>query len=527
MLDGVIENYIDSLTEREFDAPFMTLLRLHGFYDIHFLHGTFEFGKDFIAKRNEDGVLHQYTFQTKAGNIGTSEWDVCRGQIDKLRTDTLSHPNFDKGMQRTARLVTTGRLVGGAALAAQQYSEHLAELGETGFLTWDRDTLVEMLATDPRCLSGSPMALLQVLGSQGENLSFRDLENYSRAWIRSTWNTLNLRDSLEAAVIANHCRRQNRVDLASWTGLLLLRSTLATVHGQTPLPDAAGVALSSARAMFENYASQLWASCQGKFLNPDEMIIGDNNPAAYVTYPVRCMTIIEILGLLGWLHADVRGDDAKAHQIADYICGFVGANIGTAHPVSDRWGISLVPTVLLLSKFGNKQVLSSLVRETTKWIADCYEEGSLGLAGPHSIPKDEIEYLLGPPFEHLSIPRRPDSFTAAIVLDLTSVLEDPELFDLARNEFLAVNIVLPVVEVGDDQGQYCLHAGGCHLEPNMPFEEYWRPVDGWKSSPHHRRGVETFYPERVGPEWDQLAISCVLRDRYFVKGWRRLLGLAA
>ena len=56
MLDDVIGNYIDSLTEREFDAPFMALLRLHGFDDIHFLHGSFEFGKDFIAKRTEDGV---------------------------------------------------------------------------------------------------------------------------------------------------------------------------------------------------------------------------------------------------------------------------------------------------------------------------------------------------------------------------------------------------------------------------------------------------------------------------------------
>jgi hypothetical protein len=127
----------------------------------------------------------------------------------------------------------------------------------------------------------------------------------------------------------------------------------------------------------------------------------------------------------------------------------------------------------------------------------------------------------------VSILRRPENFTAAIVLDLASALEEPELFDLARNEFLAVDIALPVVEVADDQGQYCLHAGEYHLEPNMPFEEYWRPVDGWKNSPHHRRGVEIFYPERVGTEWDQLAISCVLRDRYFVKGWRRLLGLTA
>src|SRR5713101_3174626 len=144
MLADAIGNYFSSLTEREFDAPFIALLRLHGFTDIHFLHGPFEFGKDFIAKRIEGGVQYQYAFQTKAGDIGISEWNQCRGQLDMLRTDALAHPNFDKTLVRRARFVTTGRLVGGAALAAQQYVEHLESMGEIQFLTWDRDTLVEM-----------------------------------------------------------------------------------------------------------------------------------------------------------------------------------------------------------------------------------------------------------------------------------------------------------------------------------------------------------------------------------------------
>jgi len=527
MLDDVIGNYIDSLTEREFDAPFIALLRLHGFVDIHFLHGPFEFGKDFIAKRTEDGKQRQYAFQTKAGNIGKTEWGSCRIQIDELLTSSLAHPNFDGLMPRSARFVTTGRLVGAAALAAQDYGKYLASRADAQFDTWDRETLVQMLAVDPISLSGSPISLLQILGSQNENLSFSELEKHSRGWIRSACSTLNLRDSLEAAVIANHCRRQNRIDLASWTALLLLRSTFATAHGSTPLPDSVEVALTAARAMFENYAGQLWTGCQGKFLKPDEIIIADNNPAAYVTYPVRCITIVEILSLLGWLYADVRKDNGSAQQISEYISNFVEANAGAAHPISDRWGISLVPAILLLSKFGHTQALRSLIRATTKWIADRYEEGSYGLAGPHSTPKEEVEFLLGPPFEDVAVSRRPESYSAVVILELACVLEDHEFFELARNEFMAVGIFLPVIEAGDDQSQYCLHAGDYRLEPNMPFEEYWRPVEGWKSSPHHRRGSETFYPERAGFEWDQLAISCVLRDRYFIKGWRRLLGLTA
>jgi hypothetical protein len=527
MLDDVIGNYIDSLTEREFDAPFEALLRLHGFIDIHFLHGPFEFGKDFIAKRTEDGVTHQYAFQTKAGDIRLAEWTQCQGQIDMLLRNSLAHPNFDKAIPRVAMFVTTGRLVGGAALAAQEYGQYLKSTDGAQFDTWDRETLVDMLATDPRSLSGSPVSLLQILGSQNENLSFLELEKHSRGWIKSACSMLNLRDSLEAAVIANHCRRQNRIDLASWSALLLLRSTLATAHGQTPLPEPAKVALSAARAMFEHYAGQLWENCRGRFLDPDEIVKADKNPAGYVTYPVRCMTIVEILGLLGWLYADVRKDNASAKQIADYIRSFAEVNAGAAHPISDRWGISLAPAILLLSKFGHTRGVSSLIRAETKWIADRYEEGSLGLAGPHASPKEEVELLLGPPFEHVALSRRPESYSAVIVLELTCALEDPELFELARNEFMAAEVFLPVIEAGDDQSQYCLDVSGYHLEPTMPFEECWSPIDGWKNSPHHRRGNDTFYPERIGYEWDQLAISCVLRDRYFVKGWRRLLGLAA
>jgi hypothetical protein len=170
LLTDVIGSYLDSLTEREFDAPFMALLRLHGFTDIHLLHGAFEFGKDFIGKRVEDGQQYQYAFQSKAGDIKLADWGGCRAQLDMLRTNSVAHSNFDKSLPRRARLVITGRLVGGAPIAAQEYREHLKALGEAQFETWDRDSLVDKLAVDPVCLSGAPVELLHILGSRHEQL---------------------------------------------------------------------------------------------------------------------------------------------------------------------------------------------------------------------------------------------------------------------------------------------------------------------------------------------------------------------
>ena len=55
MLKSVLGDYLDNIKERDLDFPFLTLLPRLDFFDIHFTHGQVEFGKDFIAKRSEDG----------------------------------------------------------------------------------------------------------------------------------------------------------------------------------------------------------------------------------------------------------------------------------------------------------------------------------------------------------------------------------------------------------------------------------------------------------------------------------------
>lgn len=86
MLDDAIAAYLDSVSERAFYEPLLALLRAEGYADIHLTHGTEEFGKDAIAKRDE----LQWAFQVKVGNIAQADWRrEVRGQLDDLR---LSKP---------------------------------------------------------------------------------------------------------------------------------------------------------------------------------------------------------------------------------------------------------------------------------------------------------------------------------------------------------------------------------------------------------------------------------------------------
>ena len=123
----------------------MALLCSAGFYDIHFLHGGYEFGKDFIAKVGKGGTVYQYAFQSKAGDINLAGWGRGLWQIDLLRQGQLAHPSFDLALPRKAALVTTGRLVGGALPVSQDYCQQLIQAGEVPLEIWDREKLIELM----------------------------------------------------------------------------------------------------------------------------------------------------------------------------------------------------------------------------------------------------------------------------------------------------------------------------------------------------------------------------------------------
>jgi len=523
MIADAIANYLDNIEEREFDAPFMALLRAHGFYDLHFLHGPFEFGKDFIAKRNEKSGTSQYAFQTKAGDINLADWNLSRGQIDLLRTNSLAHPSFDSKLPRRAAFVTTGRLVGGAPLAAQQYAEHLAQLGESGFGTWDMDTLIELMTNAPDSgLAGAASgALLALLGKIDEGMVLdADIETYSRRWFDSEDEKRLRLAPLEAAIIASKLRNKERLDLAAFVVLCLVRGAWANPSRVEPPSDASLVFSDVGRQLFRQYAGDLVARLTDEVIEPQRFIFGHNEPSATVTYPVRCSKTIEILGLFGLLESDMQSDASK---VASLLAKFCDKNPGTTHPISDRWASSLIPASLLLRKTGHERTLTELLKGVIKWVGDRYESGSFGLADVPATPMEEVEHLLGSPFEHVALTKRMESYIATVVLDLTATMEMSELYGLARNEFLAVGAFPIVIEAPDSPSQCTGTALDLRCEVNMPYKDKWEPDDGWKVAPHHNRAPENLYLDCIGRGWDLFAISSVLRDRHYVTSWRRWL----
>ncbi len=512
MLASVVGAFLDGLGgEREFDAPLLALLRAHGFREVHLLHGAYEFGKDAIAQTEVDGRPTQFTFQSKAGDLSLSGWRGISGQVDELRRNTLAHPGYDAALPRRGVLVLTGRLTGGAPVAVQNYISEAKGRGETPLDVWDRERLIELLTDCPECLveaEAGPLLAMIGAADSGE-VSDAKLEVFSRRWI-APGTVPSWRSVLEASLVAQRLDVAGRPDLASVTALCLVRAVWASAHGiEPPLSDAL-LQADLARDLFRVHASALLSGDREHLLEHGALFGGDGFLA---TYAVRCARLAEIAGL-----AHLVGDAPGREELSDWLSSFIANQPGCGHPISDRWAVSLVPPAVVLATTRPDSV-DELLRGTISWICDAHEDG-LGLAGPYADPREEVDYLLGSAFEHVQKEPRRASHLGALVLDLASALERAAVYEDARNDFEAVGLH-PVVAVPDDSaGQYRLDAP-LVVEGSPSYQDEW-PAEGWRTAPHQHDRPERFYLGRIGRPWDQLAVSAVLRDRYWLWAIRAL-----
>lgn len=527
-LEDVLAGYLDRVTEREFDGPFIAFLRASGYDDIHQLHGAYEFGKDFIAKR--DGF--QWTFQTKAGDMPMAKWRTVRSQVEEMIWNDIAHPSFDTALPRRPVLVTTGRLTGGAAADAQQWATKLVERSQKpnvtsngaaakAFEVWDRETLIAGLAVSPDTSldAWGEEPLRELLGTLADverrDITVQAIERSSRHWPAGDL----MRVALATGLVGQRLIRTNRPDLACTTAYALIRTAaLELASGEREPPLAA---MDIARSLFNAHASKLIDAVRPDAENPAELFRRNSELLGAVTYPVRCLTAVEVLGMKGLLHR-VRGENAEVLETADLLARFIASQPGASRPISDRWAVSLIPAAALLRR-EHCSTLVSWLEQVTVWVCARYEHHN-GLAPPAASPVDEVTHLLGEPYEHIGERRRRGSYIATVVLDLASSLGLPGLYADAFNDFSAVGIAFPTVEPLDEPGQYLHAETGVVAEANIAFDVEPDP-SGWQSAVHHRRAPGSYELDRLNRSWELLAITLLLRNRHFIPTTRELAGL--
>lgn len=176
VVERLVESWLDSQTERRYQAAFVQMLVSQGWSVLHSTrHSALEFGKDVVA-RAPDGDL--YAFQLK-GNPGSrltkSEAQGLVPQIEELTKVPLPL-NFRKGSERfRAVLVTNGEIDEEAStLLALMAGDLTAQTAAISLSWWGRGELVSrLLLTAGQVWPTSPegtRTLLNLLAADGSDL---------------------------------------------------------------------------------------------------------------------------------------------------------------------------------------------------------------------------------------------------------------------------------------------------------------------------------------------------------------------
>ena len=111
MLERLIENWLDSASERSYQRCFCQMLTGQGFHIVHNTeHTPLEFGKDVIAVSPEGNLVGYQLKGHPGGTLQQRHFDDIRGQLEQLATLALNIPGFEGKVPDECYLVTNGEI---------------------------------------------------------------------------------------------------------------------------------------------------------------------------------------------------------------------------------------------------------------------------------------------------------------------------------------------------------------------------------------------------------------------------------
>ena len=533
MLRNVLEDYLSSIKERDFDFPLSSLLQGMGFYDIHFTHGAVEFGKDFIAKRVENNVEYQYAIQSKKGDIGQSLWrNEIKGQLEEAILSDYSHPQFNTSLPRKAILVTTGRLSGNARLASQEFKAKLeAENRIHEIFFWEKEQLAQY--SEEFGFAGIHHNMVTGLNEFAQfyltyskalagTLSDRQIEELSRFWLDESldYKKRILRASIEAEIIATKLIEHGHIYEAITAYLSLLRLVMQVTYENEDqfVPEILNEIVKTkilplSRSFFSEFRSN-WEEAERSLLS---LCLKDSS-LPMLNYIVWCARVLEITSLYYFLTPDA----AERTDIVGFLSKFIDKEEGCGHIPGDRHAISMVWASLALIAADRADDALGLIKRSVIWLCDRVEKG-FGLARYEADEYEETITLLGYPFDFIKVEHNRSSFLATILSDLAAYIGDKQFYEDVVNDFEACEIVYTYWQFPDTKAIFTIETEECRTYPNIPHEPSIKRFDDFDYAEHIKHEPDSFkIYQKAGP-CSLLFLSILLKDRYFPKMWKLII----
>lgn len=525
MLTNVFADFLDTLeSERAFDAPFVCLLRVSGFEEIHCIHGLYEFGKDFIAKKAIDGQIIQYLFQTKKGDITKEVWTKqLQPQCETMVYTGIGHPNFDRSLPRQLVLVATGEMRGQAAVLAEQYAEDLQRRHGSKPTFWTRNILAEQFAKcSEKLLALTSDDTIEHHKNWGRlfsylesvdigEFSFKALESITRSWTFVDAPSA-FKSSVELMLSRDVLRRR---------GLRIHATLLTLAAGRSLASDAVHSNVGS----YEPILRRLFLQDVDEVLEwIDEVPKNDRKFCLVGGDPYEILIAQgRLLHWLEFISAGVLLEPANLDRIGRARSLFSEALelSCTTRPLGERYAVSVLLVAVAGTLIG-LDVKPWLV-SVAVWLGDRFENEGLGLAAPRASTEEELWRTLGDGVVCNRLEPRNVSSMAAALLDACSILGDSELYNDIRHDCLAVDVIPFVFTPITGTEQYFTGNDGVLQAYGDNYSPYWLGEDNWKNAGTHHRADNLQPCEVQGYSWLGVSAALVLRDRWWLAGLRALM----
>jgi len=506
MLRSIIEDYLMSIRELQFFLPFRHLLEAKLYYDIHLVHGSTEFGKDFIAKKREGDAVIQYSFQIKVGDVKLSKFRTeVQPQLLEAYTNKLAHPNFDDGLEYRVIFVTTGNVLQPATIDFQEFNKFLkSKLNVHEVEVWEKDRLISEFITiglEPffnihksPTLIGSFFNFYSKI-TNNQSIDFLAIESYSRHWLDLDWKRIENRLQIffEAYFFSKLFFERKRHYEAVLMLCALIRCLVKNrvyQDYQFLVAEHINEILESFFQKFDDYnnnLSILESECRGFF--------------SIFYYPANCLKSFELFSLY------ILTNDHYNEKVLETFADFFKNEKGAEHPLSDNYAVSIVLISLALLKLKQVDDAKKFLNNVTIWLCNRYE--NLGLCGIGVTEEEEIEQLLSEYLTGYTFSNKRTSFIANIILDLCYLIGDGGLYADIANELKAVSIIPEFYHVLDFDSLFTYDHPAILSQHDSEFSLELK--DNYSPMIEYERRESKL--KIAGNEF--LYLTILLRDRYF------------
>lgn len=397
MIERVVENWLTSVNERQYQIPFCQLLAAEGETVVYISpHGQREQGKDVITL-GRDRIACAY--QLKAGRVTLKDWREFHGEVNELVTYPIDHPSISTRKQHRPFFVTNGTVADPVLSAIGAANRFWVRNGAKPIQLIARDQLVSrFVRAHGRYLPHDPVefSLFLDLVVRGGNEPFakgdfaRFLESLIPFDVKPKPTFKNIERAASSTVllttyVTQGCVRQNNhwalfeawVMAASYILAIAELYSVPPSHWSTPFELAELGAIRALEALADECQKNTTLFTQGNPLTDGAV------------YGPRVTILCGLLSALN-LYRRIRG--VAIHEYAqEFLNGYLRK--------LQIWGESAVPYVWLAAleseQRGQHAIAEGLMFQVLTTIAQINARKGVAVPNPYWGPEDALKLAVG------------------------------------------------------------------------------------------------------------------------------------